>query len=261
VQCAEALKVHAYFDTQLDASGAQHHEQQLEHCRECHDLLNDLKLLRADLCKAVRLERAPSELRTRILRMLDRERERTAAAPRSFRQRVPIFWAGAMSGVAAGLVAAAFAYFWVLQATGATLAGEVVKAHLQALRSGQLISVVSADHRTVKPWFAGRADVSPAIADLGANGYELLGARVEPLDGQRSAVTVYQRGAHFIDVFSWASDRGHYAESATRNGYHLRSWRVGNVQYCAVSDVGWDDLEGLVAQLREVALREDHPPS
>ena len=36
----------------------------------------------------------------------------------------------------------------------------------------------------------------------------------------------------------------------TRNGYHFVFWKVGDVQYCAVSDTGWDELLGLVRLLQ-----------
>ena len=39
-------------------------------------------------------------------------------------------------------------------------------------------------------------------------------------------------------------------EFSTRSGYHIACWKVGNLQHCAVSDTGWDELQGLVALLR-----------
>jgi anti-sigma factor RsiW len=172
---------------------------------------------------------------------------------------LPAFWGGAFSGLAGAAAAAAFAYFLVLPASGAALVAELTKAHLRSLRPGHLISVVSTDRHTVKPWLAGRADVSPAVADFAAEGFQLLGGRVEPLEGQRAAATVYQHGVHTINVFSWATDQRAIVERTTRNGYHLTFWKVGNLQYCAVSDTGWDELEPLVTLLRELALREEYP--
>ncbi len=84
-----------------------------------------------------------------------------------------------------------------------------------------LIDVVSTDKHTVKPWFAGHADVSPAVADFEPQGYKLIGGRADYLDHQRAAVVVYQHGAHVINVFSWAGDGRSLPSNATRNGYHF----------------------------------------
>ena len=63
---------------------------------------------------------------------------------------------------------------------------------------------------------------------------------------QRWAVLVYQHGAHLIDVFSWAADaRAAGGREVTRNGYQLLFWRAGDLEYCAVSDTGRDELRSL----------------
>jgi anti-sigma factor RsiW len=116
-----------------------------------------------------------------------------------------------------------------------------------------LIDVVSTDKHTVKPWFAGHADVSPAVADFEAQGYRLIGGRADYIDHQRSAVVVYQHGAHVINVFTWAASGARSPANTTRSGYHLAFWQQGDIQYCAVSDTGWDELLGLVRLLREQA--------
>jgi anti-sigma factor RsiW len=111
------------------------------------------------------------------------------------------------------------------------------------------------DQHTVKPWFAGHADVSPVVADFGAQGYRLIGGRADYFDHQRSAVVVYQHGPHVINVFSWAGAQ-RLPSSTMRNGYHMAFWREGNLEYCAVSDTGWDELLGLVRLLQNLSARE-----
>jgi anti-sigma factor RsiW len=131
------------------------------------------------------------------------------------------------------------------------LLDELVSAHVRSLMPAHLIDVVSTDKHTVKPWFAGHTDVSPVVADFEAQGYKLIGGRADYLDHQRSAVVVYQHGAHVINVFSWAGNQRSLPDNATRSGYHLAFWREGDLDYCAVSDTGWDELLGLVRLLRE----------
>jgi len=116
--------------------------------------------------------------------------------------------------------------------------------------------VVSTDQHTVKPWFAGRTDVSPEVADFAQQGYRLLGGRVDALAHHKAAVTVYEHGPHFINVFSWPIDSATLPQDTTRNGYHLAFWKVGNLAYCAISDTGWNELKGLVHLLQDQSAHD-----
>jgi anti-sigma factor RsiW len=255
MQCAESLRMQAYFDGEVDAVGALDLERHTEHCAECRALLLDLERTRERVRRELDYGHAPAALRARIARMLASEAQLPAA--RAVRAAPPLwrsgaFWAGATGGVGAAL--AAVVVFLLLSALpSAALRDELATAHLRALMSGHLTDVVSTDQHTVKPWFAGRADVSPAVADFSAQGYPLLGGRADYLDRQRAAVLVYRHGAHVIDVFAWAGGGRALASHATRAGYHLVSWRVGDLEYCAVSDAGWDELAALERLIRERA--------
>ena len=143
------------------------------------------------------------------------------------------------------------AFFLLTPRPTTPLLDELVNAHVRSLMPAHLIDVVSTDKHTVKPWFAGHADVSPVVADFEQQGYRLIGGRVDYLDHQRSAVVVYQHGAHVINVFSWAGTARPLPDNLTRSGYHLAFWKTGDLEYCAVSDTGWDELLGLVRLLRE----------
>ena len=44
----------------------------------------------------------------------------------------------------------------------------------------------------------------------------------------------------------WAATRAGVPGNTTRNGYHMVFWRTGNLEYCAVSYAGWDELNGLM---------------
>ena len=290
MRCAESLRVQAYFDAEVDAVSAADIERHLEHCAECRALLQDLEQVRTVLRRDSAYVRAPMELRAKIMRALDQENATDAAVsegtptaegtgapegtlatggseppagtelprgtsrPRerfSSNWRTRPFWVGALGGAGGMAIAAAFAFLLLVPRFANPLLDELVSAHVRSLMPSHLIDVESTDKHTVKPWFAGHADVSPVVADFEPQGYRLIGGRVDYLEHQRSAVVVYQHGAHVINVFSWAGRERALPADVTRSGYHLAFWKAGDLEYCAVSDTGWDELLGLVRLLRE----------
>jgi anti-sigma factor RsiW len=265
VQCAESLRVQAYFDAEVDAVSAAEIERHVEHCNECRALLQDLEKVRTTLRREVPFTAAPAQLRSQILNALDQEPDISPAetqaleTPRKTRSSAPprrmargrSFWTGAFSGIGGAAMAAALAFFLVIPNMVSPLPNDLVSAHVRSLMPDHLIDVVSTDRHTVKPWFAGHADVSPVVVDFEAQGYRLVGGRADYIDHQRSAVVVYQHGAHVINVFTWAGTDKHLPGNITRNGYHLAFWQQGDIQYCAVSDTGWDELLGLVRLMQQ----------
>jgi anti-sigma factor RsiW len=207
----------------------------------------------------------PAELRTRILAALERE---TALAPRhgvrparlSVRPvwRTRPFWLGALGGMAGTAMAAALAFFALAPVISSPLPDDLMAAHVRSLMPTHLIDVTSTDQHTVKPWFSGRADVSPVVVDFASQGYRLVGGRADYLQHQRAAVVVYQHGPHVINVFSWAAAGGSLPRNTAKNGYRMAFFRLGDLDYCAVSDTGWDELQSLV-RLIEAAGRGDAP--
>ena len=261
MQCPESLRVQAYFDAELDAVTAADIERHIEHCADCRALLKDLEQMRAVLRRDLGYDRAAPALRAKIMRALDQEGATGMALPagrpqlreRVSRRRPRSFWMGALGGAGGTAIAATLAFLLLVPRLTNPLLDELVSAHVRSLMPAHLIDVVSTDKHTVKPWFAGHTDVSPVVADFEAQGYKLIGGRADYLDHQRSAVVVYQHGAHVINVFSWADNERVLPDNATRSGYHLAFWREGDLDYCAVSDTGWDELMGLVRLLRDTA--------
>jgi len=264
VQCPESLRVQAYFDAELDAVTAADIERHIEHCAGCRALLQDLEQMRAVLRRDLGYARAAPPLRAKIMRALDQEGAaetpgmalpagRLQLRERVSQRRPRSFWMGALGGAGGTAIAATLAFLLLVPRVTNPLLDELMSAHVRSLMPAHLIDVVSTDKHTVKPWFAGHTDVSPVVADFEAQGYRLIGGRADYLDHQRSAVVVYQHGAHVINVFSWAGNERALPDNATRSGYHLAFWREGDLDYCAVSDTGWDELMGLVRLLRDTA--------
>jgi anti-sigma factor RsiW len=288
MQCAEAMRVQAYFDGEVDAVSALEVERHAEHCPECRSLLENLADTRARMRSELEFPSAPPQLRASLERLLDEEtraatreaaatpdpaatREATAtrepgttreaaamresAARKRPRRRAPAFWLTAFGGAGAAL-AAAVALFVIAPWRASPVLDDLVSAHVRSLMPQHLTDVVSTDRHTVKPWFAGHADVSPVVADFTDQGYRLVGGRADYFDHQRVAAVVYQHGAHLINVFAWVASGPSLPQYGTRSGYHIACWKLGNLQYCAISDTGWDELQGLTRLLRALGAAD-----
>lgn len=252
--CAEAFRVQAYFDGELDAAEALRVEEHMQHCPECVSAIEELDRSRFALRDAT-YHRAPAALRMAVTAAITSE-----GAPRPSRRfgipRTNEFWSGAGAGATASALAAAFAMFLLLPSPSSELASELTGAHLRSLMAGHLIDVESSDQHTVKPWFAGHADVSPPTPDFPEEDYRLIGGRADYIDGRRAAVVVYRHGKHIINVFSWNQQGGSIPSDVTRNGYHMAFWRSGDLVFCAVSDTQLMELDRLVSLMKDAAARE-----
>jgi anti-sigma factor RsiW len=157
--------------------------------------------------------------------------------------------------VAASLVIVALGS-WNLalrQASGDRLADAVLASHVRALMPGHLTDVPSSDQHTVKPWFNGKLDFSPPVYDLAAQGYPLLGGRLDYVNGRSVAGLVYGRRQHLINVFVWPTTRGSSDAPDTRDrqGYHLRHWSTPDYTYWVASDLGSAELDEFARLLRQ----------
>ena len=263
-------KLQAYFDGEMDVLAAAEFERHLQVCPSCRAALAALTEMRSALKLELPYLRAPAPLAARVAAALDAAAldgtasdeaigpKAAAGAPTEARpsrgpargaaRRHSFGW-GALSGAGGMALAAVLAFVALTPATDPLLM-DLVNAHVRSLMPTHLIDVESSDRHTVKPWFAGHADVSPVVVDFATQGYRLVGGRTDYFDGQRAAVVVYQHGAHIINVFSWSDSNGRLRRDTTRNGYHLMFWEAGNLVYCAVSDTGWDELGKLAALIK-----------
>jgi anti-sigma factor RsiW len=111
--------------------------------------------------------------------------------------------------------------------------------------------VQTSDQHTVKPWFNGKVDVAPPVIDLTAQGFQLVGGRVDYIDGKAVASVVYRRRTHVINLFvaqgPVSKPRGARLEKA--QGFNI--WRLSapGLQFWAISDLNSDELQEFGAKL------------
>jgi anti-sigma factor RsiW len=235
----------AHVDGELDLVHDAEVGAHLKTCAACAAAARRQSALRAMVRETLPAFAPPPHLATRIRAQLRAEKE--LAPPRRFWSPV---WS--MAGMLAGLcLAALVGYQWGGQrAYTAQFGDEIVSSHLRAVMADHLTDVASSDRHTVKPWLAGKLDFSPPVADLAADGFPLLGARIERFEGQTAAALVYQRHKHYVTVFVWPAIKAIPFSETHRLGYDLRAWRQADMNFLAVSDVAAGDLDEFIARLK-----------
>jgi anti-sigma factor RsiW len=249
MNCAEAeILLHALIDGELDAGHSREVEAHIDTCPACAGKLRAFRAMRGAMAQANLKESAPAELRRRIESALAVPAPHIA--PRRwesfFQPSRRSFFGGFAAGAALSAAAAATVALAVFhEDRQQTIADEVVSAHIRSLQPGHLMDVATSDQHTVKPWFNGKVDVAPPVIDLTAEGFTLLGGRLDYIDGEPVASVVYQRRKHIINLFVaqrlGASRAG--AATETIQGYNVRHWSDAGLDFWAVSDIAADELD------------------
>lgn len=227
------ILLHALLDDELDAVNAAACEAHLRNCAGCTAELDRLRALRTTLEDPALRYTAPASLRARI---------NVAIPANDDAVRPPSRFAWASLG--AGMAAAAALLLTVALPHPHTddIGQQLVSGHVRSLLANHLVDVVTSDQHVVKPWFNGRIDFSPATPDLKAQGFPLVGGRLDYIGGRVVPAIVYHRRLHTINLFAWPAGDASPAAATAPDGYHLRHWQRDGLDYWAVSDIGDGDL-------------------
>ena len=278
LECERTLLVQADFDGELDAAQTValiEHERQCAQCRRARaQLVRSRELmrvapryevtaeLRASLARALRAEGTDGagsvSGSARVSDSASGEGVRdgesvtsTDVGSRPSREgRVPPsrrWFAGAPSlRWGAPIAAAAVLVAVLLVPRSPDVGTQLVGNHLRAMQlESHLIDVVSSDHHTVKPWFAGKVSFAPIVKQLESDGYVLKGGRVDIVNGAPAAVLVYEAGRHVIDLYMWpatAGSGGSPLQASQIDGFNLRHWQEGDLTIWSISDASADEL-------------------
>jgi len=237
--CEEAeVLLHALIDGELDAGHAREVEAHIEGCAHCTALMQDYREISQAMAETELRYKAPLELRRRIEQALPQGQVQTAPSRRSVLR-------GFALGSAVSAMAATGLFAIVLHNDDEQrIEGEIVSAHLRSLQAGHLTDVISTDQHTVKPWFNGKLDVSPPVIDLTAQGFTLIGGRLDYVNTREIGAVVYKRRQHVINLFvaQTADTERRAATMTTLQGFNIRRWSDHGLNYWAVSDIGADEL-------------------
>jgi anti-sigma factor RsiW len=240
MNCDETeILLQALADGELDAGNAHAVEAHVATCARCARRLHEIHGVREALAgHSLRFE-APDNLRAKV----------EAALPAPIRRPVRTSRRSLLQGFALGTllssaVAASVAVMVMHGDDDRRILGEAVSAHLRSLQADHLIDVQSSDQHTVKPWFNGRIELAPPVIDLTAQGFTLVGGRLDYMGDKAVASLVYRRRQHVINLFvAPGGGLAHLPGSETVRGFNVRRWTSDGLTFIAVSDLNADELQ------------------
>ena len=227
--------LHAYVDSELDLMPSLEVDRHLKSCSGCTAMKRSLESLRSNLRNSDLAYRMPETLRARI-----RESVSDTVAEKPTRGSRPWVW----QLLALGSIS--FAVVTLMLQPVVTdrdrLVDEAVSSHVRSLMAGHLMDVASSDQHTVKPWFNGKIDFAPDVKDFVAQGFPLIGGRLDYLNGQSVVALIYRRNQHTINVFVWPAKKVGASTTEERRGYSVIDRDLNGLHYCIVSDLNGKDL-------------------
>jgi anti-sigma factor RsiW len=239
MSCAEnKILIHALLDNELDAGHARELETHLTICPGCAAELRVHRSMQEAISTADLRFDAPASLRRRIEAALPMPPARTANRRSVLK--------GFVMGTALSTAMAASLFVGVIRTDhDQRVLGDVVAAHIRSLQGEHLTDVQTSDQHTVKPWFNGKLDLAPPVLDLTAQGFTLIGGRLDYVDEKTVASIVYRRRKHVINLFvTQAPDSEQQpAKLDTVQGYNVLRWRARGLEFFAISDINAEELK------------------
>jgi anti-sigma factor RsiW len=238
----DELQMNAYCDGELDPASAIEFERRLSGDESLKARYNRLLSLRRTVRSLPQYD-VPSGLQARIQSALDADQP--GHARRSVQVRRPCrrswsFQALAAAAVFGAVISSSVMLTMERYDRDEDVAREVVAGHIRSLLAPQPFDVASSDRHTVKPWFTSRLPESPQVPDLAAQGFVLVGGRVDVVGQDPVATIVYKHAKHTVSLTTLPA--GQSVSDQAIAGYNVRSWNDAEFTYIAVSDIPPEDL-------------------
>jgi anti-sigma factor RsiW len=253
----DELQMNAYCDGELDPASAIEFERRLAGDETLNARYNRLLSLRRTVRSLAQSE-VPAGLQARIQSALDADRPSRADRPGQAghpvqtgrpRQRSWSFRALAAAAVFGAVISSSVIVTMERYDRHEHVARAVVAGHIRSLLAPQPFDVASSDRHTVKPWFTSRLPESPQVPDLAAQGFVLVGGRVDVVGHDPVATIVYKHAKHTVSLTTLP--RGQSVSDQAIAGYNVRSWSDAEFAYIAVSDISPEDLASFARAFSE----------
>jgi anti-sigma factor RsiW len=240
--------LNAYVDGELDSAGSIGVEAHVQACPSCLADVENLHALASSIQNGMLRYEAPRQLKRNVHAAIRTANPETRSTSWNWR------WAAAFATALVILLVV-----WGLnrqQANSseeALLVNDIVSSHVRSMMANHITDVASSDSHTVKPWFGGKLDYSPPAKDLTAQGFRLIGGRLDYLENRPVAALVYQRSQHFINLFVWPSGdtRIKPEDQLARQGYNIIHWTKSGMTYWLVSELNLAELNECARLLQE----------
>ena len=216
-------------------------KRHVNECQECREFFEREKAFSSLLRQKVIKDKAPAELRQRILK----------TSAKNTRKRLLY----KLLSAAAILILFAGGYIFKMHSDTNSLVGKIIEDHISFISySGIQISSSSPDE--VRSWFGGRVDFGVNIPELSAR---IKGARLCLLDKKRLALVFYEHEGSQISLFMTGElnperllsgkevkVRDKKVRIVEQKGYNLLLWQDSGLTYALVSDLSFDELKKII---------------
>jgi len=248
MNCEEARQsLDAYVDGELEMTTQLAMETHLSKCVSCQDAAKRITNCSLIVRMNMPAYKAPPELKSKVRATLRKE-DKPSFKWLSEHGR-PMAYAAALIVLSCAL---AWTWFSLSPVYDKALVADAISNHSRSLMVSHLVDCPSDDPQTVRPWFNGKLDYSPPVADLKDAGYTLVGGRVDILGQRPVAAIVYQHGKHVINLFVWpVTGRKIEMDVQSERGYHFCGWNKAGLNFLCISEITAADLETFEDELRE----------
>lgn len=251
----------AYLDGELSPGETLEMERRLEAEPELRRLRDELSGLSGSIRDLVAETPVPDHLSDSVRRQFAEVRALPQAQPRppwkpqpAVQRRERPSWQAIAAALLIGLFAGGPLGYGLSHLTERPATGPIEDAifanHLRGLAAPEPFDIASSDRHTVKPWFNGRTAIAPDAPDLAAQGFPLVGGRVDIVAGKPVPTLVYRRRQHVISVTVVSKSEGVPPGPARHEGSRIERWTAGDLDYFAASDLNAKELGEFAALFR-----------